>query len=183
MTQSQFDLKSIFLAALDRPEGPERTAYLDLACRDEPSLKAQAEQLLEAHVRAGVFLTSAAETAAPVEQNIPDDKVSVAPTAVAAELHRLELAQNELASPSPIAEGPGSRIGPYIIIRKLGEGGMGIVFLAEQDAPRPSQGRAEGYQAGHGHHAGNRPLRGRAPGPRLDGPSRYCAGPRRRRNQ
>ncbi len=130
MTQSQIDLKTLFLAALDQPEGPDRMAYLDLACAGEPSLKAQVEQLLEAHDRAGVFLTSAAETTVGSEKTTASNDVAIAPTAVAADLHRLEL-----ASPSPIAEGPGSRIGPYTIIRKLGEGGMGIVFLAEQERP------------------------------------------------
>ncbi|MEP7066698.1 MAG: hypothetical protein ABI889_11735, partial [Gemmatimonadota bacterium] len=30
---------------------------------------------------------------------------------------------------------PFTRIGPYTIIRVLGQGGMGVVFLAEQDEP------------------------------------------------
>ena len=32
-------------------------------------------------------------------------------------------------------EGPGSRIGPYKLLQQIGEGGMGIVFMAEQQEP------------------------------------------------
>jgi hypothetical protein len=35
---------------------------------------------------------------------------------------------------SPI-EGPGTRIGPYKLLQQLGEGGFGIVYMAEQDKP------------------------------------------------
>ena len=35
----------------------------------------------------------------------------------------------------PIAEGPGARIGPYKLLQAIGEGGMGVVCLAEQDQP------------------------------------------------
>ena len=35
----------------------------------------------------------------------------------------------------PLREGPGMRIGPYTIVRQIGEGGFGAVFLAEQLEP------------------------------------------------
>src|SRR6267142_317618 len=35
----------------------------------------------------------------------------------------------------PIAERPGTVIGPYKLLQQIGEGGMGIVFMAEQSHP------------------------------------------------
>ncbi len=33
------------------------------------------------------------------------------------------------------AEGPGTRLGPYKLLQQIGEGGMGIVYMAEQEQP------------------------------------------------
>src|SRR5215207_9077378 len=41
-------------------------------------------------------------------------------------------------------------MGPYTLVRQIGEGGMGRVFLAEQSRPVRTDGRAEGHLPGHG---------------------------------
>ncbi len=35
----------------------------------------------------------------------------------------------------PISEGPGTKIGPYKLLQQIGQGGMGSVFMAEQEHP------------------------------------------------
>src|SRR5262245_41834475 len=36
---------------------------------------------------------------------------------------------------TPLAERPGSCIGPYKLLQPIGEGGMGVVYMAEQAEP------------------------------------------------
>jgi WD40 repeat protein/serine/threonine protein kinase len=98
-------LEAIFEGARQKPSDQERAAYLDQACTNKPALRGQVEQLLKAHDRAGNFL----------QENPP----WLQPAAVL----------------PPIVEGPGTRIGPYKLLQLIGEGGMGAVYMAEQEQP------------------------------------------------
>jgi hypothetical protein len=116
------DLKALFTAALERPAGPERSAYLDQACRDDDDLRARIEALLRAHEQAGSFLQPAIHTigseVAVDTLGDPDGPAIADPTLT-----------------QPFTEGPGSCIGPYKLLQRMGEGGMGVVYMAEQERP------------------------------------------------
>jgi eukaryotic-like serine/threonine-protein kinase len=98
-------VESIFLAALEKNSPEERAVYLDAACGTDANLRAHVERLLRAEPRVGGFLQAPA------------------PGLVATTPER------------PLTEGPGTRIGPYKLLQQIGEGGMGIVYMAEQEIP------------------------------------------------
>jgi serine/threonine protein kinase len=126
-------LKTIFNEALERPDGPERAAWLDEACRGDSELRAQVDALLRDHQRIGRFLgTAAGSIRSPVEAagREPGDPRSGERTQA-----QLPNACAIETSVQPGAEGPGARIGPYTLVQPIGEGGMGTVFMAEQTRP------------------------------------------------
>src|SRR4051794_41137966 len=59
-------VESLLFAALEKPAGAERTAFLDLACAGDAELRRQVEKLLKAHANVGGFLLKPV-----VEQLVP----------------------------------------------------------------------------------------------------------------
>jgi serine/threonine protein kinase len=99
----------IFKAAIQlAPE--QRQAFLDQACGTNQELRQEVESLLKSHEAPGSFLTSPAFETPP----------------------NLEGTANH----QPLVERPGTVIGPYKLLEQIGEGGMGIVYLAEQQPVR-----------------------------------------------
>src|SRR5262249_43397799 len=56
--------------------------------------------------------------------------------------------QVEQASAKPLGEGPGTRLGRYKLLQQIGEGGMGVVYMAEQHEPVRRLVAVKGGKAG-----------------------------------
>ena len=150
--------KAIFLEAVERHAPTQWPAFLDRACAGQPDLRGQVEALLEAHREVG--------TAGHRELAEGTDPGPVATVDV-----------------PPVGERPGDVIGPYKLLEQIGEGGFGVVFMAEQTEPVRRKVALKVHQAGDGHPPGGRPVRGGAAGPGDHGPPEHRQGVRRRRHR
>ena len=100
-------IKQVLAEAAARNSPAERAAYLDGACRGDDGLRAEVEKLLLAHDQAGTFLE---DPVAPPQHST-------------------------IVLPTPLTEKPGDRIGRYKLLQQIGEGGCGVVYMAEQEQP------------------------------------------------
>jgi len=113
-------IKRVFAEACRR-EPAQRVACLDQACGADAELRREVEALL-AHDQKTFPVKPGISAAAALGLDHMD-------------VHAREGSSGQAAFRPPTAKVP-ERIGHYRIIRKIGQGGMGVVFEAEQDHPR-----------------------------------------------
>jgi serine/threonine protein kinase/WD40 repeat protein len=104
-------VRAVFDVAREIEPGPERTAYLNRACAGDQALGQRLEELLKNPADIEAFFSTA--------------EFSGAQPARCA----------EVGPEPPLTEAPGTVIGHYKLREKIGEGGCGAVYVAEQEEP------------------------------------------------
>src|SRR6266849_2021061 len=111
MSKNNQSLREIFNAAVEIEDPKQRGEYLAQACGADTALRQSIEELIAANKQAGRFLGGAADTRRQAARSTPGGTALLA----------------------AITEQAGDKIGRYKLLQKIGEGGCGVVYMAEQE--------------------------------------------------
>src|SRR5262249_16597481 len=109
-------IDAILAEAVEIASPAERHAFVERACAGDAGLKERVEHLIAHHFQAGSFLDSPPANFDATGAFTPS------------------MEDGSLAATIPM-EDPGTVIGPSKLLEQIGEGGMGLVYVAEQQRP------------------------------------------------
>jgi WD40 repeat protein/serine/threonine protein kinase/tetratricopeptide (TPR) repeat protein len=112
-------LKQLFLDAAAITDSAQRQVWLAEQCGQDADLLAKVQALLKAREDPESFLDRLAPAAATSQEEL-------------AQGPRPPLAAT---TDQPASDRPGAIIGPYKLLEQIGEGGFGVVYMAEQQHP------------------------------------------------
>jgi len=121
MNPAKEKIEEIFCAALELTDPSERMAFLERACTGDANLRSSVEQMLseQSHVEElfgaeGIAHVSAAGLFQSLNiTDLPQEAELILST----------------------REDVGQQVGPYKLLERIGEGGCGVVYVAEQMQP------------------------------------------------